>query len=67
MNIITGSFDTTVRQMMFQWPKCPSKKWPNVSAKKNTPLIKMWNPKPKTFFHCRLEDLSHLSRVWMAL
>jgi len=33
------SFDAIVRQMteMFQWPKCYSKKWPNVTAKKQKP------------------------------
>jgi len=33
-----ASFTTTVRQMtkMFQWPKCFSKNYGNVSAKKNS-------------------------------
>jgi len=28
---------------------------------------KKWNPKPKIFFHCSLEDLPSLSMVWTAL
>jgi len=28
---------------------------------------KIWNPKPKNFFHCRCKDLLNLLRVWTAL
>ena len=28
---------------------------------------KIWNPKPKFFFHCRLEDLLSLLSIWTAL
>jgi len=43
----------------------------NQNGQKHTPLItsltKNLKPKTKTFFHCRLEDLLSLLRVWTAL
>jgi len=41
-------------------------KWPKTSHLRRHSQ-KKWNPKPKIFFHCRLEDLPSLLRVWTAL
>jgi len=32
-----------------------------------TPLTKAWNPNLTNFYHCKLEDLPSLLRVWAAL
>jgi len=56
MNIVTASFDTTVRQMteISQWPKCLSKKWPKyLSQRKKQPILSSYS-----------QQLCHLEHSW---